>query len=68
MYEPFIGSDPVMLGKRPKPRELSYAICAPYAREDYEPEQLVEGGHRMLRCCLAEEWSGMGNTFARPLG
>ncbi|MGU3390753.1 hypothetical protein [Sphingomonas sp. M1A8_2b] len=60
MYESFMGSDPVVLGKRPKPRELGYAICAHYARQDYEPEQLVSAGHRMLRGYLAEEWLGMG--------
>lgn len=59
-YESFMGSDAVALGKRPKPRELGYAICAHYARQDYEAEQLVEAGRRMLRTYLAEEWLGMG--------
>lgn len=60
MYELFMGSDPVVLGKRPKPRDIGYAICAHYARQDYEPEQLIEAGHRMLQAYLAEEWLGMG--------
>lgn len=49
MYESFMGSDSIVLGKRPKPRELGYAICAHYARQDYEAERLVEAGHRMRR-------------------
>ncbi|MBB3610877.1 hypothetical protein [Rhizobium sp. BK602] len=60
MYEHWLGNKPLSLKKLLKPRDLGYAICLHYARQQFEEEELFEAGRRMLQANLEGTWLGSG--------
>jgi hypothetical protein len=63
MYEYWMREHPISLKKLLKPREFGYALCRHFARNEFDGEELMAAGHRMLQANLAEEWFGMGQNM-----
>lgn len=63
IYEYWVRDTNISLKKLLKPREFGYALCRHYARNEFDGEELLAAGHRMLKANLAEEWFGMGQSM-----
>lgn len=63
MYEYWMREQPISLKKTLKPRDFGYALCRHFARLEFDGEELLAAGHRMLQANLAEEWFGMGQSM-----
>jgi hypothetical protein len=55
-----IGDRKISLGKRPKPREVAYAVCQQQLSGKYSEDDVFEAGRRMLQANLEQDWLGAG--------
>ena len=60
MFEYWVKDRDISFKKTLKPRELGYAMCLHYARQQYDPADLLAAGRRMLAANLDEHWLGRG--------
>jgi hypothetical protein len=65
MYERWTGKSGVSLSRALKPRDFGYALCLQWtAREQFDEEDLLQAGRKMLQANLQENWLG-GGQFIR---
>ncbi|MFZ6768535.1 hypothetical protein ACO0LM_15865 [Undibacterium sp. Di26W] len=61
MFERWTGQKGVSLSKILKPREFAYALCLHrLARQQFDENELLEAGRKMLQANLQETWLGGG--------
>jgi len=57
-YEYWTGRSEVSLKKVLKPRELGYALCRHYLNEEFDRDEILHAGRRMLESNLTREFNG----------
>ena len=60
MCDRLLGDRKLSLGKRPKPREVAYAVCQQKLFDRYDDDAVFEAGRRMLQANLEQDWLGAG--------
>lgn len=55
MYEHWTGKSDVSLKKTLKPREFGYALCRHYLNHEFDREDILQAGRRMLAANLTDE-------------
>lgn len=60
MCDRLFGGQKLSLGKRPKPREVAYAVCQQKLFDRYDDDAVFEAGRRMLQANLEQDWLGAG--------
>lgn len=60
MYERWVGGGALSLSRTLKPREFGYALCLHESNIQFEMDELLQAGRRMLQANLQEEWLGRG--------
>jgi len=51
----------VSLQKTPSPRKLACALCLHEARQQFDPDELFEAGHAMLKSYVQDAWLDHGH-------
>lgn len=60
MYERWKGAKEISLKKALKPCDFGYVKCLHLARQQFEAEDLLRAGRKMLQAHLEEKWLGAG--------
>lgn len=63
MYEHWLGEPKISLGRALKPRELGYVLCRHYLNFEFDRDEILAAGRRMLREHLESDWLENGQTL-----
>ncbi|WP_182911847.1 hypothetical protein [Sphingomonas cavernae] len=63
MYEHWLGEPKISLGKALKPRELGYVLCRHYLNFEFNRDEVLDAGRRMLTAHLESDWLENGQTL-----